>query len=134
MTTQRDTTQPAGGSPLERWVMPLAERLERLAAAYSEDYPGHALDAGLMQRVRWWCADKPGPAAVSAAPDGAICVEWRGDGEALVVRYSLSGGAVWAGSIGVSRPYGDGYPLVSAWPCLRHNVVIGGSLTDSAQK
>ena len=107
--------------PFERGVMPLAERLERLAAAYSDDYPGHALDAGLMQRVRWWCADKPAPAAVSAAPDGSICVEWRGASESLVVRYSLPGGAVWAGSTRVSRPYGDGYPLVSVCACLRHN-------------
>ena len=116
------TVQPAVGTPVDQRVMPLAQRLERLAAAYSEDYPGHALDAGLMQRVRWWCADKPAPAAVSAAPDGSICVEWRGAGKSLVVRYSLPGGAVWAGSTGVSRPYGDGYPLVSAWACLQHNV------------
>ena len=123
MTTPEDTTNRAGGSPVERGVMPLAERFERLAAVYRDDYPGRALDAGLLQRVCWWCADKPAPAAVSAAPDGSVCVEWRSAGESLAVRYSLPGGAVWAGSTGRHRSYGDGYPLASAWACLRHNVL-----------
>ena len=120
------TESSAGVGPVERGVRPLAERFELLAAEYRDDYPGRELDAGLLQRVRWWCSDKPAPAAVSAAPDGSVCVEWRGDGESLVVRYSLNGGAVWAGSTGVSRPYGDGYPLASAWACLRPNARVSG--------
>ena len=101
--------------------MPLAERFEHLAATFREDYPGRELDAGLLQRVCWWCADKPAPASVSAMSDGSVCLEWLGAGESLIVQYRLNGGAVWAGSTGGRRPFGDGYPPASAWACLRHN-------------
>ena len=41
MTEQRDTTQPAGGSPVERGVRPHAARLDVLRVLLAERHPEH---------------------------------------------------------------------------------------------
>ena len=123
---KRDTVA-AVGVHVDRTVRPLAEQLERLQAAYSEDYPGHELSAGLMQRVRWWCADKATP-SVSAGPDGAICATWGEGPLTLAVRLAPDGAAHWAGLKNFKRTYGKGYPSTDDWPCLRPNAELTGRL------
>lgn len=113
--------QPLDVAALSEGLGPLAERLARLADQHEKDYEGYRLPHGLLQRVLWWCADKPAPITLSASLS-AICVEWKGSGESIACRFHVSGASEWAGSTGVSRPYGAGFPRASEWACLVGNL------------
>jgi hypothetical protein len=117
------STTGAGASPVERGVMALAERLALLADAYRDDYLGREIDSGLLQRVQWYCADKPDPESIGAGEMGTVCVTWSAGDETLSCEFGRSGGAVWAGSKGDGRRWAAGYPLPSEWACLRPNVM-----------